>query len=94
MSQCLANGVNIQRAIVAHILDAKNQHVNGKEADVIVNCTGSAARDLGGVEDKTVVPARGQTVLVRNTPGSMVGISSTDGEKDHMSYMMTRAGGS
>lgn len=35
------------------------------QVDLVVNATGLGARGLGGVEDKGVYPARGQTVLVR-----------------------------
>ncbi|KAJ1976019.1 hypothetical protein H4R33_006531 [Dimargaris cristalligena] len=33
--------------------------------ELLVNCTGLQARDLGGVRDPAVFPIRGQTVLVR-----------------------------
>lgn len=48
------------------------------------------ARYLGGVEDKTVVPARGQVVVVRNDPGVMATISTTDTKNNGMAYMMSR----
>ncbi|CZT47316.1 uncharacterized protein RSE6_07858 [Rhynchosporium secalis] len=46
-----------------------------------------------GVMDKTVIPTRGQVVVVRNNPGFMMGISGTDDPADEMSYLMTRAVG-
>lgn len=91
VSKCLANGVTFRRATCAHVLDA------GKlcpGTDIVINCTGLGARKLGGVEDLTVVPARGQIVLVRNeTGGVMCDISGTDDGEDEASYIMTRAAG-
>jgi D-amino-acid oxidase len=63
----------------------------------VINCTGLLASKLGGVEDKSVVPARGQTVLVRNDPGFMGCVSGTDdgvGGNDELIYFMKRAAGS
>lgn len=51
------------------------------------------ASKLGGVEDKTVVPARGQIVIVRNDAGKMMDISGTDDGDDEACYIMTRAAG-
>lgn len=51
------------------------------------------ARRLGGVEDKAVVPARGQVVVVRNDPGVMATISNADSKNNEMAYMMSRPGG-
>lgn len=51
------------------------------------------ASKLGGVEDKTVIPARGQIVLVRNEAGKMMDISGTDDGDDEACYVMTRAAG-
>jgi hypothetical protein len=62
----------------------------------VINCTGLLASKLGGVEDKSVVPARGQTVLVRNDPGFMGCVSGTDdgvGGDDELIYFMKRAAG-
>jgi D-amino-acid oxidase len=52
------------------------------------------ARYLGGVEDKTVVPARGQVVVVRNDHGVMATISNADPKNNEMAYMMSRPSGS
>ena len=51
------------------------------------------AHKLGGVEDKTVVPARGQIVLVRNDAGKMLDVSGTDDGDEEACYVMTRAAG-
>lgn len=65
----------------------------GERVDLVVNCTGLAASRLGGVEDKTVVPARGQIVVVRNDAGKMMDVSGTDDGDDEACYVMTRAAG-
>lgn len=84
-SECLKNGVTIKRAVLDHINEAAALHASGM-ADVVVNCTGLLASKLGGVMDKEVYPARGQIVLVRNTPGAMFTISGTDDGDDEVSY--------
>jgi len=43
--------------------------------------------------DKDVIPARGQIVVVRNTPGSMFTVSGTDDGEDEVCYIMQRAAG-
>lgn len=94
VSKCLANGVTFRRASFEHILDAiyPNFHPNGN-VDLVVNCTGLMASKLGGVQDKTVVPARGQIVLVRNIAGKMLNVSGTDDGESEACYVMTRAAG-
>ncbi|KAH0563259.1 hypothetical protein GP486_002170 [Trichoglossum hirsutum] len=92
-SQCLKNKVVIKRAILKHISEAKSLHHSGRKADVVVNCTGLLASRLGGVMDKNVIPARGQTVLVRNDPGIMPTISGTDDGDDEVTYIIPRPAG-
>lgn len=91
--QCLKAGIKIKRGIVHHIVDASAMHGSGQKASLIVNCTGLGARKLGGVEDASVYPARGQIVLVRNEPNVMVGINGSDDAEDELSYVMQRAAG-
>lgn len=74
-------------------MEAADLHSSGKKADLVVNCTGLLACRLGGVEDKTVIPARGQIILVRNEPGKMMTISGTDDGEDEVTYIMQRAAG-
>jgi D-amino-acid oxidase len=93
VSQCLKAGVTFKRAIFDHICDAGTFHLSGKQAHVIINCTGLSAAKLKGVEDEAVIPARGQTVLVRNDPGAMYSISGCDDGEDEVSYIMMRAAG-
>ena len=83
----------LKRAIFKHIAEAAHSHHSGKKADVIVNCTGLSALKLGGVKDEKMVPARGQTVLVRNEADAMYGTSGTDDSDDEVCYMMRRAAG-
>ncbi|KAE8384897.1 hypothetical protein BDV23DRAFT_176706 [Aspergillus alliaceus] len=79
VSQCLKNGVKFKRAIFRHISDAASSLIHpGQKVDLVDNCTGLMASKLGGVEDKTVVPARGQIFIVRNTAGKMLNVSGTD----------------
>jgi D-amino-acid oxidase len=94
VSQCLKNGVVFKRAIFKHIKESSAPSIfNGKKVHVVVNCTGLGAAKLGGVEDKTVVPARGQIVVVRNDAGKMMDISGTDDGPEEACYVMTRAAG-
>jgi D-amino-acid oxidase len=95
VSQCLKNGVKFQRAVLNHILDAHTVvQPARKKADMIVNCTGLGAAKLGGVLDQTVVPARGQIVIVRNdSHGRMMDFSGTDDGPEEACYVMARAAG-
>jgi D-amino-acid oxidase len=92
-SQCLKNGVVLQRGILTHITEAASLHHSGKEAAIIINCTGLLASRLGGVMDKDVIATRGQIVLVRNDPGIMLSVSGTDDGEDELCYIMQRAAG-
>ena len=95
VSQCLRNGVVFKRKVVIHISDAKAivcKPLIGPP-DLIVNCTGLGANKLGGVEDKTVMPVRGQVVVVRNESLKIIGTSGTDDGDDETCYVMTRAAG-
>ncbi|KAI5808963.1 D-amino-acid oxidase [Peziza echinospora] len=92
-SQCLKHGVHIRRGVLTHISEARSLHHTTRPADLIVNCTGLMASKLGGVEDKNVIPARGQIVVVRNSAPCMYTISGTDEGDDEVMYIMTRAAG-
>lgn len=83
-----------KRAVFKHISEAATLGVHpAAKVDLVVNSTGLGAAKLGGVEDKTVVPARGQVVVVRNDAGKMMDLSGTDDGDDEACYMMTRAAG-
>lgn len=92
-SRCLEAGVVFRRYIFKHISQASQAHHSGKSADLVVNCTGLSAGTLGGVEDKNMVPARGQTVLVRNEADAMYASSGVDHGDDEVCYLMQRAAG-
>lgn len=94
VSQCLARGVVFKRTVLKHILDATSAAVYpGGKVDVVVNCTGLNASTIGGVADKSVVPARAQVVIVRNDTKKMIATSGTDDGDDEACYIMTRAAG-
>ena len=76
-----------------HISEAAHAHHSGQVAQLVVNCTGLSAGKLGGVEDKNMVPARAQTVLVRNEAIGTVGGSGTDDGDDEICYIIPRAAG-
>lgn len=94
VSQCLKNGVVFNRAIFKHITEAATSGTHpAKKVDLVVNCIGLGAARLSGVEDKSVFPARGQIVVVRNDAGKMMDISGTDDGPEEAFYVMTRAAG-
>jgi D-amino-acid oxidase len=94
VSQCLKNGVSFQRRYFSHIGEAFRSVNSASRADIVVNCTGLGATTLGGVQDKTVIPARGQIVLVSNDAGGrMIDFSGTDDGDDEACYIMSRAAG-
>ncbi|RAK79287.1 FAD-dependent oxidoreductase [Aspergillus fijiensis CBS 313.89] len=93
LGQCRKNGAIFKRAVFKHIIDAAQAHHSGRQADIVVNCTGLSSKTLGGVRDETLYPGRGQIVVVRNTPGKMAALSGTDDGEEELCYMMTRAAG-
>lgn len=92
-SQCLKLGVKIRRETLDHIADAALPDKTGQPADLIVNCTGLSSLALGGVQDGSMYPARGQICIVANDPGVMAGTSGTDDGPDEATYIMHRAAG-
>ncbi|WYZ45913.1 hypothetical protein EsH8_IX_000138 [Colletotrichum jinshuiense] len=93
VGQCRKNGAVFKRGVISHIHELKDLHHSGKPADIIINSSGLLACKLGGVDDKAVVPARGQVVVVRNEVEPMATISGTDDGPTEVCYMMTRAAG-
>ncbi|KAE9570800.1 D-amino-acid oxidase [Colletotrichum fructicola] len=93
VGQCRAQNVVLKRGAVSHIDDLKTMHHSGKPADVLVNASGLQARDLGGVMDRSLVPIRGQIVLVQNEAGPLYNISGTDDGDAEISHLMMRASG-
>ncbi|MCJ1249863.1 hypothetical protein MMC30_007089, partial [Trapelia coarctata] len=93
LSLCLRAGVHFHRAVFTHISEAANAHHSSQPAHIVVNCTGLSARKLGGVMDASLLPARGQTVLVRNEVDGMYASSRTEDGEEEMFYVMQRAAG-
>ncbi|KAH7120334.1 FAD dependent oxidoreductase [Dactylonectria estremocensis] len=93
LGQCLKNGVQFKREILDNVSDAKRLSHTGKTPNIIINATGLGSLKLGGVEDKTMAPARGQLVLVRNETDSMLDTTGTDDGETEALYMMQRAAG-
>lgn len=82
-----------KRANLKHIRDASRIHHTGQKPDLVVNCTGLSSHKLGGVEDRNMMPIRGQTVLVRNEANVMCSSSGTDDGEEEVCYLMQRAAG-
>ena len=88
-----------KRAVIANVTDvAVSPGTDPRSCarykpDVIVNCTGLGARVLGGVNDVSLHPVRGQVVLVRNDSGGIHSLSGTDDDDTEMTYIMARAAG-
>lgn len=93
VGQCRREGAVPKRGVLSHIREARELHHSGKPADIIINATGLLASKLGGVQDTTMYPARGQIVVVRNEGAPMSAISGTDDGPFEVSYMMQRAAG-
>ncbi|KAG6004072.1 hypothetical protein E4U21_001417 [Claviceps maximensis] len=93
VGQCLRNGVVFKRSIATHIQDAKSRSHTGREASIVINATGLGSRTLGGVKDDSVMPSRGQIVLVRNELHPMFTTSGTDDGKTEIFYTMQRPAG-
>lgn len=97
VSQLLSHGATFRRYILTHISHATHLHHSRPQrgADLIINATGLSSLTLGGVRDSLLYPARGQIVLVRNSPGNntMSSTSGTDDGEDEAVYIMERAAG-
>jgi D-amino-acid oxidase len=88
VGQCRRAGVVFKRAALSHIREARTLHHSHATANIIINASGLLASKLGGVEDKTVYPVRGQIVVVRNEVSPMMVLSGTN-----VCYMMQRPAG-
>lgn len=85
--------MQISRQTIKHIADAAQSSPDLTQADLVINCTGLSSLKLGGVEDESMFPGRGQIVVVSNVPGRMMGTSGTDDGPDELTYIMHRAAG-
>ncbi|KAL6904034.1 ALG3 domain-containing protein [Trichoderma evansii] len=93
VGQCVKNGVVFKRAVLSDIWDARVLSHTGQPPNIIINATALGSFKLGGVEDKAMIPARGQVVVVRNECTPMVATSGTDDGEAEMAYIMQRAAG-
>lgn len=93
LGQCCKNGVVFKRGTFKHVAEAGYAHHSGEKADAVVNCTGLSSKTLGGVQDDTLYPIRGQVVIIRNDPLAMYSVSGSDDGEDEVAYMMARAAG-
>ncbi|KAF4978252.1 hypothetical protein FZEAL_5357 [Fusarium zealandicum] len=96
VGQCLKHGVVVNRAILTNIKEAKLLSHTGRPANIIVNATGLGSLKLGGVEDTTMAPARGQVVVVRNETPKNLPLFMCSGTLDDSGeeiYAMQRAAG-
>lgn len=101
MSRFLGSGGTIVRGTVNHInelveggasiFQSGRQGANPQPPRAIVVCTGLGARNLGGLEDKNMVPVKGQTVLIR-APWVQFGTSVSD-ERGMWTYVIPRRSG-
>lgn len=96
------NGGRIARGSVQHIQQilegGEGAFMGGRSSDqarappgAVVVCTGLGSRFLGGVEDKTVYPIRGQTVLL-NAPWIKYSATRTEADGSR-SYVIPRRSG-
>lgn len=63
LERCQERKVRLERKKVSHVRDAAAA-AGLKSVSALFNCTGLGSYSLGGVEDKTMYPTRGQVVLV------------------------------
>ncbi|KAJ6437382.1 D-amino-acid oxidase [Purpureocillium lavendulum] len=105
LGQCLKNGVVFTRATQQPAEAEAEVEAN---ADLVVNCTGLGSQTLGGVQDRTLHPVRGQVVIVANDPGALYSVSGASdgdgnddndddggggGDDDETAYIMARGAG-
>ncbi|POR36328.1 D-amino-acid oxidase [Tolypocladium paradoxum] len=93
VGQCSKQGVVLKRAVISHIEELKTMHHSQHHVDIIINASGLLACRLGGVMDCSVVPVRGQIVIVRNEAETMINTSGTDDGATEICYLMSRAVG-
>ncbi|RMD40399.1 hypothetical protein DV735_g4717, partial [Chaetothyriales sp. CBS 134920] len=94
VGQCVKRGVVLRRGSLSHISQAQHLSHTAEPAGFVVNCTGLGSLKLGGVNDLSMAPARGQVVVVRNKAPSMLMFSSTNDDDDKPGdnmYVMERA---
>lgn len=89
-NKCIDNGVTYKRHTVNNITD----FLTNGELDYVINCTGISSRSILGVEDPSVYPIRGQTVVVENNFPFKLSVKVHDPEHPNESfYLMPRVEG-
>ena len=100
LSRFIARGGAIFRGKVQHVkqvleggIDAiVRGHASLEPIDAVVLCVGLGARTLGGVEDETVFPNRGQVVLLR-APWITEARRMSDSTRGDQTYVIPRTSG-
>ncbi|KAF2026866.1 D-amino-acid oxidase, partial [Setomelanomma holmii] len=87
------SGVVVKRATIGHILDAATMHESQRPAEALINCTGLLASKLGGVQDTSVYPVRGQLIVARGSVWGLITTSGTDDGPTDTMYVMPRGKG-
>lgn len=82
--------------LIQHSVDKIHARRRHGRVDAVIVCTGLATRFLGGVEDLSVYPIRGQTVIVR-APWVRFGITESGGKDEKgeevVTYIIPRRSG-
>lgn len=86
-------GGTLQRKHIHHINECYSLHHSGLKADLIVNCSGLLARELGGVKDSKVYPVKGQIIWARNNITKQCCDTYVEGHPFELTYMMPRKEG-
>jgi len=74
--------------LVHHSAGKIHERRKSGKVDAVVVCTGLWTRTLGGVEDSTVYPLRGQTVMIR-APWVRFGITESGGKDEKGEEIVT-----
>lgn len=74
--------------LVHRSVDKIHERRKSGKVDAVVVCTGLSTRALGGVEDLTVYPLRGQTVIIR-APWVRFGITESGGKDEKGEEIVT-----
>lgn len=87
---------SIKRGTVKALKDAFQLHSTGKEADLVINCTGLNVRkleDVETIEKNKMFPIRGVVFVAKNTTGITKVTAVEAGLDDEMLYLMPRREG-
>lgn len=96
LSKVLEMGITVKRIkALKSVIEARNIHSSGKEADLVINCSGLLAKQLKGFRDSNrTYPVRGQTLHVRNNSAKEMSVESFGpGFENEMLYIMPRKEG-